>query len=140
MLLPGATTLPLWAATVAHGFTQLSDWRAQSHDDRDDVVLTRARQAGQLDHINTYYRMSERLGVRAAIGGRVRHEDREGEIVDTAGQYLRVLLDGETEPVTCHATANMAYWSPTAAGWAQATPLPDPYATAGAPHRAEGAR
>ncbi|WP_406132268.1 hypothetical protein [Streptomyces sp. NBC_00989] len=101
-------------------------------DDLDGIVHTRNRQAGQLDYINTYYRLPERFGVRAAIGGRVRHADGEGAIVDTAGQYLRVLLDGATEPVTRHATANMTYWAPTG-GWVQATPLPDPYATAGAP-------
>lgn len=99
------------------------------HDHLDGIVHTRDRQARQLDHVNSYYQLPERFGVRAAIGSRVRHADREGEIVDTAGQYLRVLLDGDTEPVTRHATANMTYWSPTA-GWVQATRLPDPYATA----------
>lgn len=98
------------------------------HDDPDSIVHTRNRQDSQLAHINTYYQLHERLGVRAAIGGRVRHADREGAIVDTAGQYLRVLLDGDTEPVTCHATSHMTYRSPTA-GWVQATALPDPYAT-----------
>jgi hypothetical protein len=100
------------------------------HDeDPAELALTRRRQAGQLDYINTYYRLPERFGVRATIGGRVRWTDREGLIVDTAGVYLRVLLDGDTEPVTRHATSNMAYWAPT--GWVQATPVPDPYATAG---------
>ncbi|MFG2887597.1 hypothetical protein ACGFYV_35860 [Streptomyces sp. NPDC048297] len=100
------------------------------HDDPDSIVHTRNRQDSQLAHINTYYQLPERFGVRAAIGVRIRHEEREGAIVDTAGQYLRVLLDGDTEPVTCHATSNMAYWSP-AAGWVRATQLPDPCATAG---------
>ncbi|WP_331763893.1 hypothetical protein [Streptomyces cyaneofuscatus] len=97
-------------------------------DDQDDAYRTRRRQAHDLDHINTYYQLPERLGVRAAVGGRVRWTDREGTIVDTAGTYLRVLLDGDTEPVTRQATSNMAYASPT--GWVQATRLPDPYATA----------
>ncbi|MGW5816527.1 hypothetical protein [Streptomyces noursei] len=104
------------------------------HDDAPEtIVRTRNRQAGQLDYINSYYRLPERFGVRATIGGRVRRADGEGEIVDTAGQYLRVLLDGDTKPVTCHATSKMAYWSPKA-GWVQATRLPDPYAVAGASH------
>lgn len=96
--------------------------------DQDDAFRTRRRQADQLDYINTYYQLPERLGVRTAMGGRVRWTGREGAIVDTAGTYLRVLLDGDTDPVTRHAASNMAYWSPT--GWVQATPLPDPY-TAG---------
>ncbi|AVH61778.1 MULTISPECIES: hypothetical protein [Streptomyces] len=108
-------------------------------DDPENIVQTRKRQAGQLDYINSYYQLPERFGVRAAIGGRVRHTDGEGEIVDTAGQYLRLLLDGATEPVIRHATANIAYWSPTA-GWVQAARLPDPCATAGAPHSTGASR
>ena len=101
-----------------------------AHDDQDDDFHTMRRQTGQLDYINTNYQLPERLGVRAAMGGRVRWTEREGAIVDTAGHYLRVLLDGDTEPVTRHATSNMSYWSPTA-GWVRATALPDPYVTAG---------
>ncbi|MFB9608682.1 hypothetical protein ACFFTQ_37595 [Streptomyces roseofulvus] len=102
------------------------------HDeDLDEAAFARRRQAGQLDHINTYYRLPERLGVTAALGVRVRHEDREGTITDTAGQYLRVLLDGDTDTTVCHATASMAYQRPDGT-WATATPLPDPYAAAGA--------
>ncbi|MFJ4972796.1 hypothetical protein [Streptomyces sp. NPDC088755] len=96
-------------------------------DDHEDDYLTRRRQAHELDYINTYYRLPERLGVRGTIGSRIRWTDREGTIVDTAGTYLQVLLDGDTEPVTRHTTSNMAYWAPT--GWVQATRLPDPYAT-----------
>ncbi|MFJ4576785.1 hypothetical protein ACIP4W_36375 [Streptomyces sp. NPDC088846] len=96
-------------------------------DDHDDTYRTRRRQDHELDYINTYYRLPERLGVRATVGGRIRWTDREGTIVDTAGTYLRVLLNGDTEPVTRHATSNMAYPSPT--GWVQATRRPDPYAT-----------
>ncbi|MFF6794365.1 hypothetical protein ACFY9C_35455 [Streptomyces filamentosus] len=99
-------------------------------EDLDEAAFTRRRQAGQLDHINTYYRLPERLGVTAALGVRVRHEDREGTITDTAGQYLRVLLDGDTDTTVCHATASMAYQRPDGT-WATATPLPDPYARAG---------
>ncbi|MBP5888807.1 MULTISPECIES: hypothetical protein [Streptomyces] len=100
------------------------------HDEEPgDTLHTWDRQARQLASINAYYQLPERLGVSAAIGGRVRCADLEGEIVDTADQYLRVLLDGDTTPVTRHATRNIAYWS--SAGWVQATPLPDPYATAG---------
>ncbi|MGW4758458.1 hypothetical protein [Streptomyces chartreusis] len=109
------------------------------YDDPENTVQTRNRQAGQLDYINSYYQLPKRFGVRAVIGGRVRHTDGEGEIVDTAGQYLRLLLDGATEPVIRHATANLAYWSPTA-GWVQATRLPDPYAPAGAPQGAGASR
>ncbi|MFF7365458.1 hypothetical protein [Streptomyces sp. NPDC008125] len=97
------------------------------YDDLDNAFRIRRRQDHDLDYINTYYGLPERLGARATIGGRVRWTDREGTIVDTADTYLRVLLDGDTEPVTRHATSNMAYASPT--GWVQATRRPDPYAT-----------
>ncbi|WP_030593871.1 hypothetical protein [Streptomyces anulatus] len=82
-------------------------------DDLDDAFRTRRRQAHELGYINTYYRLPERLGVRGTIGGRVRWTDREGAIVDTSGAYLQVLLDGDTDPVPCHPTSNMAYWTPT---------------------------
>ncbi|WP_033328578.1 hypothetical protein [Streptomyces yerevanensis] len=52
------------------------------YDDPGSTVDTRTRQASQLDYINTYYRLRERFGVRAALGGRVRHEEREGEMCD----------------------------------------------------------
>ncbi|WP_435191348.1 hypothetical protein [Streptomyces sp. bgisy126] len=68
-----------------------------------------------------------RLGVTVALGGRVRHEDREGTITDTAGQYLRVLLNGDTDTTVRHATASLAYQHPDST-WVEATPLPDLYA------------
>lgn len=81
-------------------------------EDLDEAAFSRRRQASQLDHINTYYRLPERLGVTAALGVRGRHEDREGTITDTADQYLRVLLDSDTDT-----TASIAYQRPTAPGW-----------------------
>ncbi|MFE5511652.1 hypothetical protein ACFQ9J_13665 [Streptomyces sp. NPDC056529] len=90
-------------------------------------VHVRRRQEGQLEHINAYYRLPERLGVTVALGGRVRHEDREGTITDTAGQYLRVLLNGDTDTTVRHATASLAYQHPDST-WVEATPLPDLYA------------
>jgi hypothetical protein len=86
----------------------------------------RQRQAADLDHIRRYYALESRCGIRVAIGGRVRHAGREGEIVDTSGQYLMVLRDGDEQPVRCHVTSNMEYR--TTAGWAAVTPIPDPYA------------
>jgi hypothetical protein len=53
--------------------------------------------------------LKERCGVTVALGGRVRHGDREGTIIDAAGQRLRVLQDGDEHPVVCHITYNMAY-------------------------------
>lgn len=67
--------------------------------------------------------------MRVAIGLRVRHGGQEGTIVGTAGQYLLVLHDGDTEPRTCHPTANMEYATDSNA-WVRATPRPDPYASA----------
>jgi len=92
---------------------------AQDHARADQL-----RQAAALEHIHNYYRLPERLGVRLAIGARVRFEGAEGQITDTFGHYLMVLLDGQSHPVKVHPTASMAYL--TSSGWITATPLPDP--------------
>ncbi|MEU5978519.1 hypothetical protein [Streptomyces sp. NPDC047315] len=97
------------------------------HDAAQVEYDNRRRQRADLAHIATYYALESRLGIRVALGGRVRHEGREGTIVDTAGQRLKVLLDGDEAPSICHVTAGMAYETPT--GWVTATPIPDPWAT-----------
>jgi hypothetical protein len=100
------------------------------HDVEDDLEAARrerTRRAADLKHIRDYYRLEEHLGVRVEIGGRVRHDGREGAIVDTAGQYLLVLRDGDEQPVRCHVTSSMEY--ATDAGWVRATPRPDSYAS-----------
>ena len=51
----------------------------------------------------------------------------EGQITDTAGEYLLVLLDGEDTALRLHPTNSLAYL--TRFGWVQATPLPDPTPT-----------
>lgn len=84
------------------------------------------RQHGDLEHIRSYYRLEHRIGVRVALGLRVRHAGRPGVIIDTSGQYLIVRLDDEPVPVTVHATSEMEYEG--AEGWVRAVPLPDPYA------------
>ncbi len=84
------------------------------------------RQHGDLDHIRSYYKLENRIGVRVDLGLRVRHEGRPGAIIDTRGQYLVVRLDNETVPVTVHATSGMEYQGKD--GWVRAVPLPDPYA------------
>ena len=100
------------------------------YDDFEDRMAAehqnRQRQTADLDHIRRYYALESRHGIRVTIGGRVRHEGREGEIVDTAGQYLLVLRDGDEQPVRRHATSGMEY--ATADGWTAVTPIPDPYA------------
>ncbi|MCX4971083.1 hypothetical protein OHA98_41465 [Streptomyces sp. NBC_00654] len=94
------------------------------YDDFEDryeaEAQTRRRQAADLDHIATYYALDRRLGIRVAIGGRVRHDGREGTVVDTAGQRLMVLFEEDEVPRVCHVTSGMAY--ETAAGWVEATP------------------
>jgi hypothetical protein len=100
------------------------------YDDEDGYsaeAFNRRRQADDLEHIRSYYRLEERLGIQVAPGGRVRHDGREGTIVDTAGQYLMVRRDGEDYAVKCHVTASMAYETPS--GWVEATPIPDPWAS-----------
>lgn len=78
------------------------------------------RQHGDLTHIRSYYGLEHRIGVRVALGLRVRHGGRPGAIVDTAGQYLVLRLDDEPDPVTAHATSSMEYATPT--GWVKAVP------------------
>ncbi|MET9399306.1 hypothetical protein [Kitasatospora sp. NPDC002965] len=98
-------------------------------DDQYEVEAdNRRRQAADLEHIATYYALEKRRGIRVALGGRVRHNGREGAIVDTAGQRLKVMFYGDEEQSICHVTSGMAY--ETAAGWIDATPVPDPWAVA----------
>ncbi|MFF8696223.1 hypothetical protein ACF08W_28830 [Streptomyces sp. NPDC015144] len=86
----------------------------------------RQRQAADLDYIRRYYGLEQRVGVRVAIGGRVRSSGQEGQIVDTSGHYLMVQFDGAERPSRRHVTSNMEY--ATAAGWVAATPVADPCA------------
>ncbi|MFD7832427.1 hypothetical protein [Streptomyces sp. MJM8645] len=99
-----------------------------TYDDPEDraEAQTRQRQAAALEHIRAYYRLERRLGVTVALGGRVRHDGREGVITDTAGQRLKVMFYGDEQPSLCHVTSQMEY--ETATGWVAATPVPDPWA------------
>ncbi|WP_107054407.1 hypothetical protein [Streptomyces sp. NRRL S-350] len=101
-----------------------------TYDDPEDraeaEAQTRQRQAADLEHIAAYYRLERRLGITVALGGRVRHDGREGVIVDTAGQRLKVMFYGDQQASICHATSQMEY--ETATGWITATPVPDPWA------------
>ncbi|MFD0280026.1 hypothetical protein ACFVHB_39935 [Kitasatospora sp. NPDC127111] len=73
-------------------------------DQAEAEAQTRRRQAADLEHIATYYWLERRLGIRVALGGRVRHDGRKGVIVDTAGQRLRVMFYGDEAPSICHVT------------------------------------
>ncbi|WP_030372443.1 hypothetical protein [Streptomyces rimosus] len=84
------------------------------------------RQHSDLEHIRSYYRLEQRIGVRVGLGLRVRHDGHPGVIIDTHGQYLVLRRDGENYTVTVHATSGMEYEGPD--GWVPAVPLPDPYA------------
>ncbi|MFF0754359.1 hypothetical protein [Streptomyces sp. NPDC004267] len=84
------------------------------------------RQNGDLEHIRSYYRLEQRIGVRVDLGLRVRHEGVPGVIIDTRGQYLVLRLDSQERAVMVHATSGMEYWGKD--GWVRAVPLPDPYA------------
>ncbi|MFD4933378.1 hypothetical protein [Streptomyces virginiae] len=84
------------------------------------------RQRSDLAHIRSYYGLASRIGITVGLGLRVRHHQRPGTIIDTAGQYLIVRLDDETVPITVHATSGMEYEGPN--GWVRAVPRPDPYA------------
>ncbi|WP_404949042.1 hypothetical protein HFP70_35255 [Streptomyces sp. ARC14] len=84
------------------------------------------RQRSDLEHIRSYYRLEQRIGVRVGLGLRVRKAGRTGTIIDTAGQYLTLRLDGDPHTVKAHATSEMEYAGPD--GWVPAVPLPDPYA------------
>ncbi|WP_433860189.1 hypothetical protein [Streptomyces kronopolitis] len=84
------------------------------------------RQRSDLEHIRSYYRLEQRIGVRVDLGLRIRHDGRPGTIIDTDGQYLVLRRDEESYPVKAHATSSMEYEGPD--GWVPAVPLPDPYA------------
>lgn len=96
-------------------------------DDDDDLYdaeyRERCRQDADLRHIAAYYGLEQRLGIRVAIGGRVRSHGAEGTIVDTAGNYLKILFDGEGTPRVRHVTSGMAYETPV--GWVDAIRVPD---------------
>ncbi|MEU0857512.1 hypothetical protein ABZ352_19015 [Streptomyces griseofuscus] len=83
------------------------------------------RQDSDLEHIRSYYRLEDRIGVKVALGLRVRHGGRPGVIIDTLGQRLVLRLDGDPVPVVAHATSSMEY--NTKDGFVPAVPLPDPY-------------
>ncbi|MFI8461758.1 hypothetical protein [Kitasatospora sp. NPDC085464] len=101
-----------------------------TYDDPEDQTeaeaQTRRRQAADLEHIARYYGLEHRCGIEVALGGRVRHDGREGVIVDTVGQRLKVMFYAAEEPSICHVTWAMEY--ETATGWVAATPVPDPFA------------
>jgi hypothetical protein len=61
------------------------------------------RIANSVKHIRNYY------GLAVHGGMRVKHSGQPGVIVGYSGQYIEVLLDGDTRPVTCHATWEMEY-------------------------------
>ncbi|MYW00214.1 hypothetical protein GT354_18365 [Streptomyces sp. SID3343] len=106
------------AATIEHRDVHLPVLPSVAHADSTDpatVRETEVRRAADLEHIHTYYGFG-RLGIRVAVGDRVRHADWEGTVVDTAGQYLRVRFDGDTAPSTCHAVANMSYLAADGSG------------------------
>ncbi|GAB2717823.1 hypothetical protein [Kitasatospora kifunensis] len=101
----------------------------QCDEDRYEAeAQNRRRQAADLEHIATYYALESRLDIRVALGGRVRNNGREGAIVDTIGQRLMVLFNGDEAPCVRHVTSGMTY--ETATGWIAATPAPDPWASA----------
>ncbi|MFF2228935.1 hypothetical protein ACFVV7_37080 [Streptomyces globisporus] len=93
----------------------------------DAEYRARCRQDADLRHIAAYYGLEQRFGIRVAIGGRVLSHGTQGTIVDTAGQYLRILFDGEESPRVRQVTSGMAY--ETAAGWVAALRVPDPCPT-----------
>lgn len=67
------------------------------------------RQHSDLEHMRSYYGLSERHGIYLGLATRVRHDGRPGTVVDTAGRYLVVRLDDERRPVRCHVTYAMEY-------------------------------
>lgn len=79
------------------------------------------RQHSDLAHIRAYYRLEQRIGVKVALGLRVRHSGRPGTVIDTSGQYLILRLDDQATTVTAHATSSMEYEA--ADGWVTAVPV-----------------
>lgn len=56
-----------------------------------------------LEYIRTTY------DVPAKLGGRIEYKSRPGVIVGAKGQYLRILLDGESEIKLYHPTWELEY-------------------------------
>ncbi|MCX4657411.1 hypothetical protein AB0N79_36405 [Streptomyces microflavus] len=112
---------PLLTASLSarHG-----DARLHNLLDSEEAETNRRRQTADLKHIATYYALERRFGIHIAIGGRVRTNGREGTIVDTAGEQLKIQFDGAEMPSTRHVTWDMEYR--TATGWTAAKPVPVP--------------
>jgi hypothetical protein len=97
----------LYAATPPDGVLDALRWRCDTldriEDLREDAANIRARVRSSIDHIRSYY------GLKVRVGLEVKHAGRPGRIVGFAGQYVEVLMDGDEQPTTCHATSRMEY-------------------------------
>jgi hypothetical protein len=62
-----------------------------------------AARQGQFDYVR------QRYGVPARRGMRVVADGNPGRITSGAGNYIRVLIDGEKRPSTWHPTWHMEY-------------------------------
>ncbi|MFJ4988788.1 hypothetical protein ACIP9H_33930 [Streptomyces sp. NPDC088732] len=100
-----------------------------SEDRMEDEYWEQQRRTADLERIRSYYTLEERHGVRVAIGGHIRSDGLEGEIVDTSGQYLMVLVAGQDKPVRWHVTANKEYQRRDGS-WIAVTKRLDPFGTA----------
>ncbi|MFJ9567450.1 hypothetical protein ACIRQQ_46410 [Streptomyces fuscichromogenes] len=63
----------------------------------------RRAEGNSMRHLVSYYRLLTYIGMPVKYGGR------PGELVGHSGQYVKVLLEGGDEPVTCHPTSSTAY-------------------------------
>ncbi|MGW3308159.1 hypothetical protein ACWDG9_16415 [Streptomyces sp. NPDC001073] len=97
----------LYAYAPPVDVTDAHRWRCDTLDRieelREATANARTRIQQSIDHIRNYYGLSTHVGLE------VEHVGRPGHIVGYSGQYLEVLMDGDKEPMTCHATSQMTY-------------------------------
>jgi hypothetical protein len=70
----------------------------------------RLAEDNSIRHLVSYY------GLLTYVGMPVKYNGQPGELVGYAGQYVKVLLEGDEEPVTCHPTSSMEYPAGTQVG------------------------
>jgi len=62
-----------------------------------------------VDYIRRVY------GVPAKVGGIIEYEGKRGKIVGTRGQYLRIMLDGQSQVGSYHPKWHITYIDPAEA-------------------------
>jgi hypothetical protein len=82
--------------------------------------MAKRKMPGEFDHVNTYYGLSLRRGLRLKFGeerGSGTTAGKGGTVARGDGQYIYILVDGDLKPTgPFHPTWNITYEAPVAAG------------------------